>query len=121
MQEAIKRMHENYNNKKIILPIIAGNIFQSWKNIDHFISNGNYSEMITVTGDSMTITKPLKWLEDTLKDLCFYRVHKSYLVNIYHINQIHRSGEGTILMESNHTIPISRTVKKDLCLLIDCT
>ena len=121
MDDTIGRMHENYPDKKIMLPIVAGYIFQSWKDICHFKSKANYCEMMTVSGGKLMVTKPLKWIEELLEDTSFYRIHKGYLINIYHIEQYHKIGDGQIVMKSGVTIPVSRMIKSDLCLLINCS
>ena len=119
MLKAINIMNTNYENQKIAFPTVTGSIFLSWKDICYIKSENNYTKLVNVHGEERVVTKSLKWIADRLQHTCFYRVHRSYLVNIYHIVEYHKVNNGMLIMQSGQTIPISRGVKKDILHLMD--
>jgi DNA-binding LytR/AlgR family response regulator len=65
-----------------------------------------------------TTTKDLKDIEANLKSDYFLRVHRSYLVNLMHVERI--SGSFSWLhMKDGHTIPVSRWKRKYVKEMLD--
>lgn len=58
------------------------------------------------------ISKPLKNYDELLNDKGFYRVHKSFLVNVDHIRKIIKGVGAAVIMSDGANIPISMR-KKD--------
>ncbi len=54
-------------------------------------------------------------LEDELKNRNFFRCHRSYLVNIAHIDSILKN---KIILKNNIEIPIGRSYKKEFKLFL---
>ncbi|MBP1652269.1 MAG: two component transcriptional regulator, LytTR family, partial [Bacteroidetes bacterium] len=61
---------------------------------------------------SHLISKSLKEYEEMLSDKGFYRVHKSFLINIHHIVKIIKGLGTAVVMSDQKNIPISSR-KKD--------
>ena len=104
---------------KTCLPIIDGNIFIHVSEISHFKSEDIYCRMYTRSGKKYFITKPLKWVEHKLFKYGFYRIHKSYFINVASIGQFHKSDGGYLIMESEESVPISRSKKNQLHQLLE--
>lgn len=104
---------------KTCLPIMDGNIFIRVTDICHFKSEDIYCRMTTRDGKSYFITKPLKWIEHKLFKYGFYRIHKSYFINVMNISRYHRSEGGYLMMDSGKSVPISRSKKNQLQRLIE--
>jgi len=103
---------------KTCLPTLDGSIFIRLSDISHFKSEDIYCRLITREGKSHFITKPLKWIEHKLFKYGFYRIHKSYFINVLSIGQYHRSDGGYLMMDSGKTVPISRSKKNQLQRLL---
>lgn len=71
-----------------------------------------YAKIFT-EGRSYVVLSQIKRLEAELEACSFYRIHRSYLVNLDHIAYI----EGNTLAIDNKKLPISRNYKKGL---IEC-
>lgn len=104
---------------KTCLPTMDGSIFIRVMDISHFKSEDIYCRLITRDGKMVFITKPLKWVEHKLFKYGFYRIHKSYFINVMNIGQYHRSEGGYLMMDSGMSVPISRGKKNQLQRLLE--
>lgn len=104
---------------KTCLPTLDGSIFIRVSDISHFKSEDIYCRLITREGNSHFITKPLKWVEHKLFKYGFYRIHKSYFINILNIGQYCRKEGGYLMMDSGKSVPISRSKKCQLQQLLE--
>lgn len=78
----------------------------------------NYTEIHTQSGDTRLISKTLKYVSAQLPDQYFFRVHKSYLINLAHIEKYRKSEGGMVIMSDKMEIPVSSDKKEELLLLI---
>ncbi|MCO5248993.1 MAG: LytTR family DNA-binding domain-containing protein [Chitinophagales bacterium] len=77
-------------------------------------AESNYSK-IYLTGDKqILVSKTLKYFEDQLGGVGFMRVHRSFLININHLESIINTEGGQLLMKDGSKIDISRTVITEL-------
>jgi len=104
---------------KTCLPTIDGSVFIRISEISHFKSEDIYCRLITLEGKMLFITKPLKWVEHKLFKYGFYRIHKSYFINVLNIGQYHKSEGGFLMMDSGKSVPISRSKKAQLQQLLE--
>jgi two-component system LytT family response regulator len=70
------------NNHKIALSTLEGLLFVNVSDIIYCESNGPYTKFIFKQGDKIVTSKHLKEYEDLLNAYDFFRIHKSYLVNL---------------------------------------
>lgn len=77
--------------------------------------SGNYVKIHTQHEKPLMILEKLTELQVKLPQNQFIRVHKSYIVNVSHIQKI----EGNMLSIKQNTIPISATYKQNLEALIN--
>lgn len=79
-------------------------------------SDGSYTYVI-MENKKAIITKSLRDMEEQLLPYDFLRVHKSYLVNLTHINKYMRIDGGYLIMSNNDKVPVSRRKKEELLKL----
>ncbi|WP_281988649.1 LytR/AlgR family response regulator transcription factor [Aquimarina aggregata] len=86
------------------------------KTIDvlYCVSDGNYTTFIMIDETEIVISKNLKHFETKLKDYSFLRIHKSYLVNLNHIDFLAKEQGGSVVMKNGKSLPVSRNCKKEL-------
>lgn len=77
--------------------------------------SGNYVKIHTQNEKPLMILDKLTELQEKLPSKQFIRVHKSFIVNVPHIQKI----EGNMIAIQNKTIPISATFKQNLDGLIN--
>ena len=107
----------NMGNKdvsKIMLPVHDGFELVRIRNIVYCKAEGNYSNVYTVSGEVIVVSKALKFLEDLLPDKVIYRPHKSYLINLNYIKSISRNNGGELLLENGSLIPVAKSQFKGL-------
>lgn len=75
-------------------------------------SEDGYSKIYHGCGKTTLTSKRLKQYEEVLGDSQFYRVHRSYLVNIDHVVE-YRKG-GSIVLSNNMEITINKNNQKTL-------
>lgn len=108
--------------QKLLAPIIVINeherlIIES-KNILYLEGNGKYSKIITSQG-TFTSSKTLSQVHELLPKHCFYRTHKSFVVNLYYIKSYN---DNFISLTDGSSIDLARNkraeFKKTLSLFI---
>lgn len=82
-------------------------------------SSGNYTTLFFNNGDNQVFTKNLKYFEEILNRYNFFRVYKSYLINLRLVKSISNEDGGLVIMTNKKEIPISRFKKKELLQIIE--
>ncbi|MDR5589966.1 LytTR family DNA-binding domain-containing protein [Christiangramia sp. SM2212] len=76
----------------------------------HYIeADRNYCKVYTKSKKFLLVCT-LKEVDDKLKDKRFLRIHRSYIVNISHIDEI---GSNHVVI-SSHALPLSKTMRPEL-------
>src|SRR6185437_14974734 len=97
---------------KIVVHVNDGYDIVDINNIIHIEALDSYSK-IKLTGNISYVTsRPLKEFEELLADKGFYRIHKSYLINLRHMMKIIKGGTASVIMTNGTCIPVS-TRKKE--------
>lgn len=97
---------------KIVIPSNDGYNVIDLKNILYCEACDSYTKIHTDEKKMFLISKPLKEYDELLSDKGFYRVHKSFLVNVHHIRKIIKGVGAAVIMSDDTNIPISMR-KKD--------
>lgn len=101
------------NTSRISIAHSKGIKLVETNNILYLEGSGNCSILHFKDGNQYLDTRSLKTYEGLLPNW-FFRVHKSYLVNLYEVEEVlHTDGLG-ITIKSGTLLPLSRDRKKDL-------
>ena len=99
--------------QKIGLPLADGLSFVKVDDILYFEADGSYTYVITTT-EKYLVSKKLKEFDELLDaDERFFRVHRSYLINISRVKKYSKKEGATLLFENNKLIPVAREKKND--------
>ena len=116
INQQIKVLKENINQpqlQKIGLPLIDGITFIKLEDVLYFEADGSYTEVITIK-NKYVVSKRLKEFNDLLdNDNRFYRVHRSFLINVQQIKKYCKKDGASVLFENNKNIPVAREKKSD--------
>lgn len=86
----------------------AGTKFALVKHIIYIQADNTYSIIVLAGGERIVTTWPIKKLEASLSTKLFFRIHKSFIINIYHFKE-HNSAHGDIaVMDNGKKLAISR-------------
>ncbi|MCB0463743.1 MAG: LytTR family DNA-binding domain-containing protein [Flavobacteriaceae bacterium] len=102
------------NVSKIALPTGKGYHIVDIKNIVRCESNNNYTYFFLNNENKLLICKTLKEIEEMLHDFGFLRVHQSHLINPQFVRAILKQDGGTLVMNDDKTIPVSRQKRNEI-------
>jgi len=97
-------------NQKLVLSTQNGVFRFPLKQITHIEGERNYSYIYLSNGSRELSSKNLAYFEDILMDKNFFRNHRSYLVNRYHIEALKNDH---FVLKNGIEIPISRRNKTE--------
>lgn len=109
MKKMMNRADEVVNT--IALPTRNGYEIINIESIIRCESENNYTYFYCSTGAKTMISKSLKEVEELLFPYSFFRVHQSHLINAKFVKQINKNDGGSILMNDNAVVPVSRQKK----------
>ena len=75
--------------------------------------DGNYTLFYFSSGKKLMVSKTLKQYETLLGAHSFVRIHKSYLINLHHLEQYDESHEEVVMLKSGLRAGVSRRRKKE--------
>jgi len=96
---------QSVEDQKLVLPSQNGTVSIPLKQITYIEGERNYSYIHLSNGSRELSSKNLAYFEDRLIDKSFFRSHRSYLVNRYHIESLKND---QFALKNGSGIPISR-------------
>lgn len=79
-----------------------------------FESDGNYVNVFLIDQTKIMVSALLKDYEDLLASNGFFRVHRSYLINVKYIRSFEKADGGTLILENQIKIPVASRKKDEL-------
>lgn len=99
--------------QKIALPLSDGLIFIKIEDILYFEADGSYTNVVT-KDKTYLVCKKIKEFDELLNDdNRFFRVHRSYFINIQQIKKYSKKEGATLLFDNNKIIPVAREKKAE--------
>jgi two-component system LytT family response regulator len=106
-------------NKKIILRTNESIHLLDIANIICCDSDNSYTTVHTIEGEKIIVSRTLKEYEEMLTEYGFYRVHKSYLVNLLHIKRFDRVDGGYVVLTNDLKIPVASRKRDEVLELLE--
>ncbi len=125
LQQAARKIVEYFDDKKqelttetqkpqrITLSHTGGFSVIELKEIVRLQADNNYTHVHTTDKKAYLVSKPLKVFEENLKDINFFRVHRSYIINLHHVKEYLREDGGTILLADDTKIQLPKSRHAD--------
>lgn len=104
---------------KIALPSKEGYELCPVSEILYLVADRNYTEVHVKGVSAKVTTRTLGTYEEQLANLGFFRIHKSYIVNLNEIQVYSPGNGGYVKMTDGRRLEVSRRRKKELLELID--
>jgi len=93
---------------KLILTTLEGYYPVSLEEITYCRADDSYTHFYMQNGKHYIVSRQLKEFEQTLSAYNFFRIHKSFLVNMNHIELINKADGGiTVVMNNKDELPVS--------------
>jgi two-component system, LytTR family, response regulator len=105
--------------KKIILKTFDNIHLVKVKDIIYMESDGRYTSVWLSPGECVIVTETLKHYHEILSDVGFYRLHKSYLINLEYIQRFEKAEGGYVILEGGAKVPVASRKREDLLELFD--
>lgn len=97
---------------RLCLPTLKGFTILKLEEIVYCEAQRSYTFFRLTTSKSILISRPLFDYERLLTDSIFFRVHKSFLINLLHVKEYTRGEGGTVTMSNGTEIEVSRRRKE---------
>ena len=98
--------------RKIMLPTSDGLELFNIGDIIRCEADGNYTNVFFNNKKQIMISKPLKSLEENLKELDFSRIHHGNLINLKYLKKYVKGKKPYVVMTDNNTYSISESRRK---------
>lgn len=105
-------------HKKIAIATETGFEFVKFNTIIYLEAQNNYTKFYLTNGTSITTSKTLKHFEEILPSELFFRIHKSYLVNMNFIKRFTRGDEQFVELITGQKLPVSIRKKDEFISVI---
>ncbi len=102
------------------LAILKGDeyIFIPFSRINYLEGDGNYTKIFTLDGEKFQTPRTLKTYEEILPKELFYRIHKSYLINLNCIKKYIRNEGNLVYMHNDICLSVSKRKAEDFLRVI---
>ena len=99
--------------RKLAVPARDKVLLVDVNDIIYFKADDNYAKMYRTNGEELVVSKSLKECEDLFAESDFVRIHKSYLINLHHVQAYVRSdtGGGSVQLTNNTNVEVSRRLR----------
>ncbi|MCB0734727.1 MAG: response regulator transcription factor [Flavobacteriales bacterium] len=109
----VNNLKNSNANHQIAISSSDGLIFLKVENIIYLRGDGAYTYFFLKSGERITTSKNLKEYEDLLSDYDFFRVHKSFLINLHEMKKYVRGEGGYVVMSNGDTVDVSKRRKEN--------
>ncbi len=106
------------SDQKIAVSAPDGYIFIRVADIIYLQSEGAYTYFFMKENKKLVASRNIREYEDLLSDHNFFRIHKSYIVNVAEIQKYIRGEGGTVVMSNNCQLDVSRRRKEEFLELL---
>jgi two-component system LytT family response regulator len=98
--------------RKIAVPSSDGSEFIAVDDIMYIEADRSYCNIVLTNDNKMLVSKNLSNIEELLPRDMFYRIHKSFLINLNFMKKYYRTDGGYVEMQDGKKMSIARN-KKD--------
>jgi len=98
-------------NERISIPIQSGFELLDTQSILYCKADDNYTHFFLNNEKSILVSKTLGFFEKQLIDKGFFRIHKSFLINLNAITSYHKGKGGTVVLSNGKSLPVASSKK----------
>lgn len=116
-KEVLKQALQGSPLPYIGLSTLKGLLFIRPEEIMYCEAESNYTNVYMQDGTQHLLSKSLVHFEDMLDPERFFRIHKSYIINLHCVAQYIRGEGGEVVLRSGVCLPLSRSRKDEFLAL----
>lgn len=113
-QESSRQLNQNDPLALIGLPTLRSVLYVHVSEILYCKGESSQTSVILLNNKPLIVTRTLKQCEELLEKFGFCRIHKSYLINLYHLKAYHRVEGKAVELTDGTRIEVSATYKDTL-------
>lgn len=124
LQQAVKRIADFFRRRekinllsdrqdRITLTHARGFTITEVRNLLRLEADGNYTRVYTTDKKMYLVSKPLKIFDDNLKQINFFRIHRSYIINLFHVREYLHEDGGIVIMDDDTRIQLPKSRHTD--------
>ena len=102
----------------LAIPTMEGLLFVGLQDIVRCESDDKYTKIFLADKKMILASRTLGDFETILEPHSFFRIHKSYLVNLKHLKKYLKGEGGQVIMTDGSTLDVSRRKKDELMALV---
>jgi two-component system, LytTR family, response regulator len=121
MLDMVSPAKKVFLNNKILLPTLGGYNIIDILDIAYCQSESNYTRFHFVDGKNIVVSKTLKEFESILLENHFFRIHRSYIINLNCIAKYNKGKGGEVVMKDGAILEVSREKKDEFLSLFTIT
>lgn len=114
MSVFMENLQKQKGQKKIAISTSSSLLVMEIKDLIYLQADGPYTHIHSQYMPKITSSKNLKEYEELLDEHDFFRIHKSYLVNLAEIKQYAKSDGGYVIMSNGDKVYVSDKKKEEL-------
>ncbi len=119
-ENILKTAEEHRNNtepSKLVIRNSDGFTMIDQREITHINADGSYSHVVLSDDKSVIISKPISDVEKMLNIETFFRIHRSHIINLSHLES-YMSKEMAVELSTGTTLPVSRRRQSDFAAVL---
>ncbi len=105
-------------HKKMAISTDTGIEFVKYNSIIFLEAQNNYTKINLINGTSIIASKTLKHFEELLPSELFFRIHKTYLINMNFVKRFFKIDDFLVELTTGAKLPISLRKKNDFIIAI---
>ena len=117
LKESLK--NNSQTEKKILLKTTENIHLIHVSDIIYCQADGGYTRFFTANDKKILVSKPMAEYEELLHDYGFFRVHKSFLVNLQKVQRFGKEDGGYLVFDGDLKVPVASRKKDQLMELLD--
>ncbi len=110
----LRAISSDQSKMQLIIPETEGFTVVKLSEIVRIESSRSYSDFYLVGDRKVTACKAISEFDDLLANHSFHRIHKSHIINLYHLASFQKGKGGEATMVDGTVLPVSRLLKDTL-------
>ena len=103
----VLKEHLETIHKRITLPTLEGFVVEELENIRSIEADGNYTRFHLVNAGTILVSKNIHEYENLLESAFFFRIHRSFIVNLLHVKKYLKGRGGNVILSNAQMLPVA--------------
>ncbi len=110
--------NKDRHDRKILLKTAESIHLVMLSNVCFCEADGGYTRFYTDGGHKVLVSKPLSEYEALFREYSFFRVHKSFLVNLQKVQRFDKEDGGYLVLKEDLKVPVASRKREQLINLL---